>query len=218
MPLLNYDDVIAISYVSEDIAVLLTPEQQSFLVQAAALFQSGYLWQDYLANRDDTDALVAASEQALLTAVTIPVNSINYEHTHWHMNSQNDVGNVPVITIRTTQIMNHFAAQNPSALNDEWESASFWIPASQPMLFDAYGIKGGSSGILTYDLRKKSDDSVLVSMTQDLYAAVAVDNFKFQLSYTAPEDLEVYLHGKVASKNAASSGYTCALTCIMVRS
>lgn len=218
MPLLNFDDVTAISYVSDDVAVLLTPEQQSLIVQAVTLFNRGYLWQDYDVNSDDIDALVSASELALLTPVSIPVNSINYEHTHWHINSQNRVGSNPAVFIRTTQIMNHYAAQSPAAINDEWESASFWIPQGQPMVFEAYGVRGGTAGILTFQLRLKEDDSVLTTMTQDMYSAVAVDNLKFVLGHTALTDMEVYLYGKVASKHASSSGYSCAITCIMCRS
>lgn len=215
---LRYQD--AIDKAGDDRAIVLSVSQQYVLLSLTdklinypASFYEDYTDIDPLDITDFNDALMTA----VLEDAVPPPNPINLEHIHWHINSQNNIGNGLALTIRTTQIMNHFAAQTASAQNDEWFTQSFWIKAGIPYIFEPYGVKTAASGIIAFELRKKSDNSVLASMSQDMYSAAAVDNFKFQLGYTPTIDTEVYLRGKMTTKNASSSGYGCALTCIMVR-
>lgn len=65
MAQLIYADVSAITYRATDIILRLTPEQQSLVIQAVAIYNDNREWEDYETYGDDIDALVAASEYAL---------------------------------------------------------------------------------------------------------------------------------------------------------
>jgi ApbE superfamily uncharacterized protein (UPF0280 family) len=216
--LLNYGEISAISYVVADIAVLLTPEQQSLLVQAIALFAAPVLWEDYDTNSDAIDALQAASELALLIPMTIPPNTAPKYHNLFHVNSQNEAGGAVALTINASQIMGHYAAQSPATVSDKFQSARFWLAADVPYVCTSYCVRGGGAGIVKLSLRRADDDTELASTTQDLYAAASGFNFKAEFGHTPPDDIECYIRGEVTGKNASSSGYGVAITAFMVRS
>lgn len=65
MAQLIYADVSAITYRATDIILRLTPEQQSLVIQAVAIYNDPREWEDYETYGDDIDALVAAAEYAL---------------------------------------------------------------------------------------------------------------------------------------------------------
>lgn len=218
MPQLNYDDMSAISYVASDVAVLLSPAQQSLAIQALNLFNSRIMWQDWNDNQAVIDELVAATLLALDTPVTIPPNTSPREHTHWHVNSIKTVGNNISLFITASQIMNHYAAQSAGAQNDQWISPSFHLAGGFTYTLEQYAVKAATSGIVTYDVRRVSDNALLAQVNQDLYSAATVFNFKFSLTFDLTEDTEVYIAGTIQTKNASSGGYVCALTCAMVRS
>ena len=150
--------------------------------------------------------------------MTIPPNTVPFVLALWHVNSQNNVGNAIALTINTSQIMNHYAAQSPAVNNDEFLSQNFWLKDAVSYIIDAYCVRGGGAGILKLDIVRASDDVELATVTQDLYNATSTFNFKVQLGYIPSGDTEVYLRGKANGKNAAASGYGIAITVFMVRS
>jgi len=218
MALLTYDEMVVISYVTGDVAVLLTPEQQSLAIQAVALFTMPSLWSDWDENKALIDELVPATLLALETPVTIPPNVSPKEACIWHINSQNNVGNGLLLQISTTQIMNHIAFQFPAAITDIFHSNPFWLKGGVSYVVEIYTQKNAAGGQATLRLRKKSDDTVLDSANIDLYSAAAVANFVVQLGEVLSDDTEVYITGDVTGKAAASSSYRIPITCFMVRS
>jgi len=218
MALLTYDDVNAISYVTGDIAVLLTPEQQSLAIQALALFNMPSLWSDWEENKALIDEIVPATLLALETPVTIPPDTAPKHACIWHINSQPDVGNAPVLIVGSTQIMNHYAFQNPNAVTDKFESNPFWLAGGVSYAFDIYCQKNSAGGQATLKLRKRSDNTVLETVNIDLYSAAVVPNFLVQMGHTFTDDTEVYIKGEVTGKAAASTGYRINITCFMARS
>lgn len=69
MPLLNYQEVIAITYTDDDSFPTMTPEQLSLCIQIVVLLNSPTNWGDYLEYSDDIDALVSGLTTALLEAI-----------------------------------------------------------------------------------------------------------------------------------------------------
>lgn len=76
MAQLVYADVSAITYRATDIILRLTPEEQSLVIQAVAVYNDAREWQDYETYGDDIDALVSASEYALQVEDTSQVNML----------------------------------------------------------------------------------------------------------------------------------------------
>lgn len=70
MPL-SYAEVIAITYNASDMAIVLTPEQQSLAVQALSVFTDSINWTDWDDYQDEIQAYVADTLNALLEQ-TIP--------------------------------------------------------------------------------------------------------------------------------------------------
>lgn len=220
MALLVYGEVAGISYVEPPgVAVFLSPEQQSFVVQASHLFNSPSLWSDYDDHSDDIDALVAASELALLTYMDIPPNTAPRHQDLFHINSSNQVGNALSLSIQASQMFNHAAFQNPPAINDEWRTPAFWLSGDVANYgVELVAIRNGVSGIVTLELRRKSDNAVLASLVQDLYSAVAAFNQRYLMSYAPSADELCYLSGRMLSKNVSSTGYQCLATAVLIRS
>jgi len=214
--LLVYDEVSSISYVSDDVAVLLTPEQQSLCVQALALFTMPSTWRDWDENRALIDELVAGALLALEEPVTIPLDTPRTEFQYWHLNLIPVVGNNRAVVISTAYLGNHYTYQNPPAINDTWVSQAVWLEA-RTYTVEFWGRKGTGSGILTLEVRNADTLAVLATTTQDLYAAAPVDNHIFSFGVALTGTTKISLRGRVLSKNALATDYTCGCTAIFIR-
>jgi len=147
----------------------------------------------------------------------VPISTAREDFTHWHVNAQNAAGNAVALTINTSQIFNHYAFQSPSSSSDQFESMSFWLKSGHSYVATAYAVRGGTGGIVTLEVRDADTDALVATVTQDLYNATAQFNFKFEVGFTLTTDRHLKLKGKTPTKNASSSAFVAALTCVMVR-
>lgn len=216
MPLLTWSEASPISYVISDIAVLLSPEQQSIAVQALQRFTEGWAWSDYETYSDDIDTLMASLIDTLETPLTIPPDTAPETLTIFHINDQNEVGNAIALTISASQIFNHYAAQSPAAVTDKFQTSRFWLAGGHSYVIDAYCVRGAGAGIIKLQLIRANDEAILDEVTQDLYNATSTFNFKVQLGEVLAETTRLYIRGQVTGKNAASSGYGVAVSGFLI--
>lgn len=215
MALLVYGEVSAISYVgSPGIAVFLSPEQQSLLVQAINLFNSHDLWADYEENSDEIDALVSSSELALLESVDVPTVSIADYLLLLHRHNTVVAGNALTWQVNTSQIFNGFAFQSAGALNDEWRSPAFRLRAGTWQL-NILTFRQNNIGQLTYALTDGVTD--YAGSMVDLYNASSQFNFLITEGFVLASDVQAYLRGRVLGKNASSSAYNVGISYISIQ-
>jgi len=215
---LTYSEVSAITYVDEDVGVLLTPEQQSLAIQAMALFAMPSMWSDWNVNSDAIDLLVSETLYALESPVTIPPNTTQEVLTLFHINNKALLGEAISLNIIDTQIMCHYASQTNPTDTNIFLSPEFWLAGGHTYTMDVWCRRGSTSGILNVELRRSADDTLIEDVSGDLYNSTAVANYKLTMTFNLTDDTKVYIQGVTTGKNASSSGYAIPVTCFMVRS
>ncbi len=211
----NYSDVVNTLYFAADIAVVLTPEQHALAWKSVDLLNNPRAWGDYDASSDAIDALVASTQEALNVPVSIPPDTFLEHYLHLHLNSMPFAGNPIALTIVASQIMNHYAAMSPAAQLDQWRSEKFWLmPGAYEI--NLLGVQGVTSGILTLQVVDPVSGIARFNQQIDLYHNGSILNYHYTGTWTQASRERVYLRGFVDTKNAASSGYVCAITFIEV--
>ncbi|HLF10666.1 MAG TPA: hypothetical protein VJA26_05585 [Gammaproteobacteria bacterium] len=142
----------------------------------------------------DGDGLTA-SPLGVSTATLLPTRV-----TLWHDESRIIAGAALARAVGTTQLYNSLVFQNPAAVNDEWDS-TFVIQAGA-YTFSLLTATANIYGILSLRL-----NGVLFATT-DLYTAIATANVLRTFALVVPTSGLQTLNGRVASKNAASAGFT----------
>lgn len=214
MPQLNYDDMSAISYVGSDIAVLLTPLQQSLAIQALNLFTSRIMWQDWNANQALIDELVADTLLALDTSMPD-----TFGNTALFLTPEFDValaGNGIVFTAEAACMHGGFWAATTAAINDERATPYVYLRAGAYRL-DLFFRKGVTAGIITPYIQKDSDTPVAMSGTIDGYNNPAIQNQKDFATFTVSADGLHRIRLKSSTKNPSSSNYVMAIQSYLIR-
>jgi len=199
--LLVYDDVSSISYVAADIAVLLSPEQQSLCVQALSLFNQPSLWSDWETNQALIDELVASSLLALETPVTITPLWQFRQQRIFADNFAVLNGNAQQWVSDVNQSFGGYFRQNAPAINDEMET-TIALPAG----VYSYVLKGIKNNL--YGTAKVRFNGVLVG-TNDMYNSTLLYNqlvapaTTFNLADSGVYQIKI----KIDSKNASSTNY-----------
>lgn len=214
MPQLNYDDMSAISYVGSDVAISLTPLQQSLAIQALNLFNSRLMWQDWIENGAVIDELVAETILALGSPVTLPFTPDN-EISLWHQQSQVDVGGAIVSSYAATIHHGFIALQNPATINDIWRTAAFRLAAGSYVLY-LTGQWFAACGIARMSVRRVSDNGEIWNATFDLYRAATTPFSEAYGSFSATEG-NYYIHCTLTGKHASSTGYQIRLSLIQLK-
>jgi len=207
MSLLSYEEVAAITYRSSDIGIRLTKEQQSLLIQVAALFNDGSLWTDYDDYRDDIDALVAASEYALQVEESYPVIGTQTQFQLWcgwwnALDGSAISFNVP------SAIMPPVASQTPASGN-VIVYRDLIIPAGI-YRFKWHTLKSTQSGkasVLLWD-GVEGHDNIDIEDEVDFYNSVTLANYIYESDeFTVPTEAEYTLYVTTTGKNASSGNY-----------
>lgn len=203
MAQLSYAEVSAITYRATDIIIRLSPEQQSLLVQAIAIFNDGYEWADYEQYSDDIDALVAASEYALQVEET-PLNRlINIDL--WTANG--------IVTGSTITYFNAaFMPFNYVMFSDNlagrmMRNTGIWLSAGT-YAYSGWHSKSSTSGITGILLFDASGVYLTIIATIDEYNAAFNARFNVTATFTVADDgfYDVVAMNN-GTKNAASGGY-----------
>lgn len=213
MPQLNYGDMSAISYVGSDVAISLTPLQQSLAIQALALFTTRLMWQDWIENAALIDELVAETLLALETPMTMPFTPDN-EVSAWHYNSIVDAGAAITSSIAATVHHGFISLQSPATINDVWKTLNFRLAAGSYVLYLA-GQRFTANGIARMSVRRVSDNGEIWNATFDLYAAAATPFAEAFGSFDAVEN-DYYLHCTLTGKHASSTSYQVRLSLIQL--
>jgi len=198
--LLVYDDVSAISYVAADIAVLLSPEQQSLCIQALSLFEQPSAWFDWETNRALIDELVASSLLALETPVPItPLWGFSRQRVFADEFSV-IAGNAQNWTSDVNQRFGGYFRQNTPAQYDELQLHLKLPPGTYS--FALRHIKNTLYGIADLTVDGTYRGSI------DMYNATLVYNQLYTLgSIPMTGDAEHDIRFKINSKNALSTNY-----------
>lgn len=214
MPQLNYDDMSAISYIGSDIAVSLTPDQQSLAIQALALFTSRIMWQDWNANQALIDELVAETILALDTAMPDTFGNTALFFTA-EFNSAL-VGGAIAFTQDTTCFHNGIWSHSGAAQNDVTVTPYFYLKAGEYEVTVVVRKGAGSAIMYTNFNSVAHGDSILGN--DDLYnAGGTLPNTKIVHTGTIPDDGMYRIKLVAPSKNAASAGYTMAVQSFLIR-
>lgn len=214
MALLTYDDVIAISYVGSDIAVLLTPEQQSLAVQAVALFTMPHVWSDWNENAALIDELVPATLLALETPVTNLFGGISVFCTpEWFVP---DAGVTFQFTSEAADMHGGFWAVAAPAIGNGVRTPFFKLRAGTWELNVMYR-KGSNAGILKFDIVPETGLPHTLPGTVDAYQNVGTPNQKHTASFTLADEDMWAIRIWSNTKNAASASYNVVLQSILLR-
>lgn len=135
---------------------------------------------------------------ALLAVANLPVEM--YRGTMFHDESVVIAGAAIELVLFASGSNNMiYARQTAAALNDEFKNGLYLAPDTYTM--QVVGFRSASSGIVTWYV-----DDVVVGTT-DLYFGLESYNYYSITSIVIAEAGWHVIKGKVASKNASSSGY-----------
>jgi len=211
MPLLSYADTSEILYSDVSVGVSLTKEQQSFCLQAVALFNTWWSWSDYADYPDEIDELVATTIYQLMTGVPLP--DVN-------------IGTDSSITVLCTDMQidtgDALAAASDVAGQAMGFSVSQLTPANADIIrFRRYlmagnweyrivGVRFTDRPILKIQMNDANGDIHIIG-THDLYGAFLVNH---TVTGTFTLDVSGYTSFFLINdgKNALSSGYGQRLT------
>lgn len=208
--LLNYDAVSAISYEPGDMAITLSPAQQSLAVQAVSLFAGGDLWQDYDTNSDAIDAAVADLMFALQDVTVPPPIGLQDRIFISHALSIVTAGNAFVVNTALGQ-MGDCQTQSPSAANDAWQSAFIRLRTGQWNMNMSW-FRSPTSGQLHLYLDPPTGANIELFNTLEMYSATNGANRLNSATFDVPEATTYTLRGVVPSKNGASSAHNAFIT------
>lgn len=208
--LLNYADVSAISYEPGDMAITLSPAQQSLAVQAVSLFAGGDLWYDYATNSDAIDAAVADLMFALQDVTVPPPIGLQNRFLVNHAFAQAMTGNSFLGSNNVNQ-MGGYNFQNVAAVNDAWRHQYIHLRAGTWRM-DLLWASSPSSGRLEAHLTPDTGSNISLFNTLEMYAAAAAWNKLNTASFTVPANMNYTLNGAIPSKIAASTGFNCNIT------
>lgn len=207
--LLSYDAVSQISYRADDIAVILSPAQQSLAVQAISLFTGGDLWQDYEANADAIDALAADTMNALQVPV---VNEFGQQSrvTFWHRWTDVGAGNPLQVVVDATVLWGHYVRQNPNA-DGEQTTQKVWLPAGDYQIRVLY-FRLTNNGRLRVIMERDLDLQHITALNNiDLFGTTLANQVATgSFTLTQPGSYTVYW--KANGKNASSTAFALPLT------
>jgi len=215
MALLNYDEVSNILYVDTDIAVTLTKEQQSFCLQAVALFNSASAWSDYADNADLIDELVASTIFQLSTGVPLPDVNIGTDSaiTVLCTDMQIDTGDPLATPVDVPgQVMGFTVSQTTPANADIIRFRRYMMAGNWE--YRIVGVRFTDRPILKIQMND-ADGTIHIIGTHDLYGAL-LNNHTVTGTFTV--DVSGYTSFFLINdgKNAASSSYAQRLTYMMM--
>lgn len=208
---LSYAEIDAITYRASDIGVRLTKEQQSFLIQAVALFNSPSMWTDYETYYDEIAALVAASEYQLTVEEAYPVGSEQGRTTIWHRLGIVLAGAANTHVLDANQLYGHYVRQNPATILDSTYQ-DIWLAAGD-YAFDVLYVRVSTAGKLRLTLEYQDDgsDTIIVS-SGDLSGATAY-NQHLNGNFTLTESGYYRLYTNVQAAGG-SGGFFLPVTCV----
>jgi hypothetical protein len=200
MALLTYDEVNAISYVTGDIAVLLTPEQQSLAIQALALFNMPSLWADWEENKALIDEIVPETLLALETPQVITPLWIFRSQRIWGDQFLPVGGSAVSWSVDASEFFGGYFRRVTVAQNNELTSEFTCTPGEYRVYLRHLTTAG--SGIVKIRI-----DGVSIG-TIDLYSAATVyNNYSQSASFDITDSGIHTINLKMETKNAASANY-----------
>lgn len=212
MAQLIYADVSSITYRTEDIILRLTPEQQSLVIQALAVYNDSDEWQDYETYSDEIDALVAASEYALQTddtsQVILPTISL------FSINASASGGG---LTYTQAAFMPFGYSMDTDTTANRYIQHNVWLPAGTIEYTWQYA-KTTASG--NADLLLTSVSGSIVETFQNNIDLYGLFNARFatggQINVPASDFYQIRVAND-GTKNALSSGYRMSSTSFHLR-
>jgi len=117
-PLLSYADIIGMNYIPATAGIVLSAAEQTLALQAVSIFGFSEMWSDYDTNADDIEALVAATQYALLNTTIPPVENMNTNIILYPDRASVLSGNTPLWTSQTGSSLGGVWLPTPAATAD----------------------------------------------------------------------------------------------------
>lgn len=198
MAQLIYADVSAITYRATDIIIRLTPEQQSLVIQAVAIYNDQREWEDYETYGDDIDALVAAAEYALQIEDTSQVTLLNIDLFTANGGPLAGAGSLTYTTGSSLPFGYYMLTANTTLFgmeNDVWLAAGDYNYIGWASL----SATGGNSEVVLTD-GASVIDTIIAAVSQN---GAANSRVKHTGTFTVPDD---GFYKVVAANNGTGSG------------
>lgn len=198
--LLSYAEIIGMSYIPASAGIVLSAEQQTMAVQAVSCFGFSELWSDYDTYADDIEALVAATQDALLTTVIPPEKNMNNRILLQPYMGAITAGNPFLFTTAGTWQQNAPTNGSSYHIDDIMLAAGNWEVR-------AYGYRQSSAGILRIDVKDAGTGVTIDADSDDMYNAVTGLTAFVVNTFTLAADTLVDLQVTAFGKNASSTNY-----------
>jgi len=212
MPL-SYEEVVAITYNSSDMAIILTPEQQSLVVQALSVFTDAINWTDYDTYQDEIQAYVADTlDQLLETEIPPPVTIL----PTIALFAVNGIVSGGTLTFTQAAFMPFGYSMDTDTVQNRYIRNPVWLPEGTFEIIWHYA-KTTASGNVDLLLTDTIGNIITTIASIDQYGLFNA-RFTNGQQFDVPSDGFYELRPKNdGTKNAASTGYRVSSTAYFLR-